>query len=77
MYSSTPPLKKISLNQTHINHLIAQRDHLLLVRNFHFRQMEETNDPETWRTHHQLADLLQQSADLYDVLLDSQNEDHR
>ena len=75
MYSSTHPPKKISLNQTHINHLIAQRDHLLLVRNFHCRQMEETNDPETWRTHHQLADLLEQSADLYKVLLDAaQNE---
>lgn len=57
------------LQTLHIEHLSAQYDHLLLVRDRHLQWIGETDDIEIREIHHVLVSLLEQVASQYEHLI--------
>ena len=67
--TSTPPLKNSSLSQrTHVDHLRAQREQVLRLRNY-LTEFRKSDDPEILLMYQGLADLLDQAADEYEALV--------
>jgi len=57
------------LQALHIEHLSAQHDHLLLVRDRHLQWLAETDNVEIREIHHILVDLLEQVTCQYEHLI--------
>jgi tagatose-1,6-bisphosphate aldolase len=51
--------------------LLLQRESLRLMLVSHMDWMQSTHDPETHHVHQKIADLLQEVASTYGMLLDS------
>jgi hypothetical protein len=64
-----PPKNFSSAQENHINHLMAQREHLLVLQNYHFMWRTNTDNPEIASLHASLADLLEQATAQYETLV--------
>jgi hypothetical protein len=47
----------------------AERDYLHLLRNRHLQWMKEAIDPEIYRAHGEILDLLEQTTERFEILL--------
>jgi hypothetical protein len=66
---ATPHKHSATVQALYLEHLILQREHLLLVRDRHLHWMDETDDPEIREIHQSLADLLEQVTSQYENLV--------
>ena len=66
MYGA-PPHKNPSKAE-HIKHLRAQREHLLVLRDY-LASMSQADNSELALTYQNLVDMLEQAVDEYDVLV--------
>ena len=63
-----PPPKKSSAQVHHIEHLKAQREHILVLSAY-LQRMSQVKDPEIILIYQHLVDLLEQAAEEYDALM--------
>ncbi len=73
--SLPPPHKNLLAHQSYLRVLATQREHLLLIRKRQLMWMSESNDAQLCDDYRQIADLLQQTAHLYDQLIDELQTD--
>jgi hypothetical protein len=71
MYDFYPPPEKLSLRVRQINHLMRQREHLILLRKYltEISQIRQANNPSIVLTYQSLVDLLELAIDEYDSLV--------
>lgn len=66
--ATPPPKKSLSSQVHHINHLKAQREHLLVLQEY-LMWMSQTNDSKIDSKYQDLAKLLEQAANHYASLI--------
>lgn len=67
MYGATPPYKNASKSE-HIKHLMAQREHLLVLRDY-LESSGRLSESGSSVSYQNLVDLLEQAVDEYDTLV--------